>query len=115
MSGRKYEWPYIARLNMEEQKSYKSDLPDDMDTYEVNRLRVSELWSAYDTHSTEGIPASRYLTDEEKLDAERKIRVGSIWTYTWTAVMFKTVWDMGHWYSMNRIKNYVYFKNETPL
>ena len=114
MSDRKFEWPYITRLSAEDRENYKSNLPADMGTYELDHQATSELWSPYDKNSTQGVP-ERFLSEDEYTEGFEKMKRGRFWGWVFMGLCGKVCWDTGHWYSFNRVKNYEYFRNESML
>jgi hypothetical protein len=112
MSDRTFEWPYITRLTKEQKDNYKSNLPENMDDYTVRRLAVSELWSPYDLRSMDGVP-TRFIDPAVLEDTKRFNKTSSMWQGIFIAASMLTIWESGHLYSMNSIRNYELFRTES--
>ena len=109
MSDLKYEWPYILAITNEERENYQSDLPLEMDTFQVRKLRPTALWQTYDPFDTQ----VEYVTPEAMRARRETLCRGLVWASLYGFVLSKTVWSTTRWYNTNVVRNFEFFSAET--
>lgn len=109
MADLKSAWPYIRFMTLAEKAAYVSDLPSDMDSFEVQPLAVSPLFSL--TLRDKDF-VKQVLTAEERALERSMERNGALWISLYVVSLGLGLHGMSKWYYNDGVRTFMQFRNE---
>jgi hypothetical protein len=109
MADLKSAWPYIRFITLAEKASYVSDLPSDMDTFEVRPLAASPIF----TFVTHEVDFTKSILNSEQRAEENQMELNTaIWTTLYITTLGLGLRGMSGWYYTDGIRNFLQFRHE---
>lgn len=109
MADLKSAWPYIRFLTTAEKASYVSDLPSDMDTFEVRPIVASPVFT-FVTHEVDF--AKPILSPEQRVQEDLMDLNLALWSTLYITTLGLGIRSMSGWYYTDGIRNFLQFRHE---
>ena len=109
MASLKLEYPYIKVLTTQEKKDYQSDLPENMDDFEVFHIVTSPL---YNDEPYNFFKPQCYWTKEEKEGYTSMFNSSSFWFLFLTGTLLFSMTRSKNLYNTNILNNYKVYSSE---
>jgi hypothetical protein len=109
MASLKYEYPYIKFLSLQDKKDYQSDLPENMDDFEVFHIKSSPL---YREQMNSFFKSNVYWTEEQRKEHSSMFDNRAFWFLCVNLVLARSMLKSKDLYNTNILINYKVYSSE---
>ena len=96
-------------MSLADKASYVSDLPSDMDTFEVRPLAASPIFT-FVTHENDFVKS--ILSPEQRAQEDSLEFNGGLWISLYVATLGLGLRSMSHWYYNDGVRNFLQFRHD---